>query len=397
MEAGSFTLEGEREWLARVSAPDSGTRNWAIEIKNRHIGNCGLHLKASQPTAGLGIIIGDKTAWGKGYGTAAVREVLRKGFEEMDLRRIFLETFSANTRAIRCYERCGFRHEGLLRQAYLKRGRWHDIVRMAILREEWEVQKRGLTPEQILVRPERIKEWQDCMNALSPQPSETILDAGCGDGKRTLLIASCVVPEGRAMGFDISEEAVAKALRNITEKGMETVASAQCGDIRCLPLSDNSADAWFCRQTLEYLDNPSATLAEAARVVRPGGRVVAVEADWDTLIYNATDKEAERRFVRIHTDWGGGGSQDGHMGRKLLSLFRDAGLADIRLQVHPVWSDDYSPETEYLCHPLGSGVVRRGCISQEELDAWYADMSAQAEKGQYFHCFNYFICGGRIR
>jgi len=138
MESGDITLEGEREWFQRVSDPESRIRNWAIEVDGRHIGNCALHLDASKQTAGFGIIIGDKTQWGKGYGTTALREVLRIGFEEMGLHRIHLEAFAGNARGIRCYEKCGFRREGLHRKARFKRGEWRDAVSMAILREEWE-------------------------------------------------------------------------------------------------------------------------------------------------------------------------------------------------------------------------------------------------------------------
>jgi len=384
---GPLTLEDEREWLQRVSAPDSNTRNWAIEVDGRHIGNCALRPDEPGEMAGFGIMIGDKTQWNKGYGTAALREVLRIGFEEMDLQRVHLTAFAANTRGIRCYEKCGFRHEGLRRRHFLKRGKWCDVVCMGILREEWEARERGLTPD---------AEWQDCLDALSPQPGEVIVDAGCGYGLRALSIASRVAPSGRVIGIEVNEERAAKAVEHIAARGMQAIASVQRGDIRSLPLPDDSVDAWFCRETLEYLEDPMVALSEAIRVVRPGGRVVAMEADWDTLAYNASDKAAERKFVMVHTDHGGGGSADGRTGRKLLSLFREAGLADVRLEVHANWSDKYSPDEDYVCWPLRQGHVRRGCITQEELDAWYADMSAQAQRGRYFHCFNYFICVGRV-
>lgn len=138
VESGNITLEGEREWFAGISDPECCARNWAIEADGRHRGNCALHLDGNGETAGFGIIIGDKSAWNKGYGTAALRAVLRIGFEEMGLHRIHLQAFAGNARAIRCYEKCGFRHEGVLRQARFKRGQWVEVVVMAILREEWE-------------------------------------------------------------------------------------------------------------------------------------------------------------------------------------------------------------------------------------------------------------------
>jgi SAM-dependent methyltransferase len=314
--------------------------------------------------------------------------VLRIGFEEMGLQRIHLTVFARNTRGFRCYEKCGFRHEGIRRRHFLKRGKWEDVVCMGMLRQEWEAGELGLTPG---------AEWQNCLDALSPHQGEVIVNAGCGDGLPALFIASRVAPSGRVIGIEANEERVEKAVERIAARGMQAVASVQPGDVRSLPLPDDSVEAWFCRETLEYLEDPMVALSEAIRVVRPGGRVVAMEADWDTLAYNASDKAAERKFVAVHTDHGGGGSVDGRTGRKLLSLFREAGLAGVRLEVHTRWSDKYSPDEDYVCWPLREGHVRRGCITQEELDAWYADMSAQAQRGRYFHCFNYFICVGRVR
>ncbi|MFB3881332.1 MAG: GNAT family N-acetyltransferase [Armatimonadota bacterium] len=138
LESGKATLEGEREWFAHISDPACRDRNWAIEAGGRHIGNCALHLDSDGRTASFGIIIGDKSAWNKGYGTTALREVLRIGFEEMGLHRIHLQAFAGNARGIRCYEKCGFRREGVLRQARYKRGKWADVVTMAILKEEWQ-------------------------------------------------------------------------------------------------------------------------------------------------------------------------------------------------------------------------------------------------------------------
>lgn len=395
-EARVRTLEEEREWFASVTAPDFRGKQWAIEAEGRHIGTCSLDWNEAKQVGSFGIIIGDKTAWDKGYGTAALLEVLSYGFAEAGLSRIFLDVFAGNFRALRCYEKCGFRCEGTQRQSFFKRGRWIDVHRMAILRPEWQARQCGLAPEQLLERPELVKEWWQCLEALNPQAEEVIVDAGCRDAKRSLLIAPYLLLNGKILGFDANADAIEQAQTAIAEKEMEAIVSAQVGDIRALPLQDDIADAWFCREVLEYLDNPEVALAEAVRVVKPGGRVVAVEADWDTLAYNATDKELERKFVAVHTDCGGGGSADGRTGRKLLSLFREAGLEEVTLQAHVRWSDDYSPETDYLCRPLGQGVVNRGCLSQEELDAFYADLSAQAQKGRYFHCYSYFICSGRV-
>jgi RimJ/RimL family protein N-acetyltransferase len=138
MEVGLVTMEGEQRWYEAVTAPGYKDYNWQIEVKGKHIGGCSLTIGDDGRQAEFGIIIGDKTAWNRGYGTAATKEVLRVAFAEMKLHRVFLCTHGDNARAIRCYEKCGFRHEGRWIQARRKRGEWRDTVWMAVLRKEWE-------------------------------------------------------------------------------------------------------------------------------------------------------------------------------------------------------------------------------------------------------------------
>jgi RimJ/RimL family protein N-acetyltransferase len=84
-----------------------------------------------------GIGIGAREFWGKGYGTDAMRLLLRYGFIELNLRRISLTVFEFNQRALRSYEKVGFQLEGRQRQFMRREGRRWDILYMGILREEW--------------------------------------------------------------------------------------------------------------------------------------------------------------------------------------------------------------------------------------------------------------------
>lgn len=86
----------------------------------------------------VGLGIADRQDWGKGYGTDAMRIILRFAFMELNLRRVTLTVFEYNPRAIRSYEKAGFQHEGRLRCALLRDGKRWDMVYMGILRDEWE-------------------------------------------------------------------------------------------------------------------------------------------------------------------------------------------------------------------------------------------------------------------
>ncbi len=86
----------------------------------------------------IGIGLGERDHWGKGYGTDAMQTLLRYAFTEMNLRRLTLIVFDYNLRAIRTYEKCGFVKEGTVRGVLQREGRRWDWHYMGILREEWE-------------------------------------------------------------------------------------------------------------------------------------------------------------------------------------------------------------------------------------------------------------------
>jgi RimJ/RimL family protein N-acetyltransferase len=112
----------------------------------------GIHVKASGRLIGLTtfsaldpdngsvlfhITIGETDAWGHGYGTEAAQLMLQLAFERIGLHRVGLSVFAFNERAIRSYQRAGFRVEGRLREAIARDGRYWDEIHMGVLRDEW--------------------------------------------------------------------------------------------------------------------------------------------------------------------------------------------------------------------------------------------------------------------
>jgi RimJ/RimL family protein N-acetyltransferase len=143
-EAPELTLEAERDWYGEMRGDDSRVV-WCIEVPNHGpIGNLGLHqIDLTHGRAELGIVIGEKDQWSRGYGSEAIGHVLGYAFEEMGLRRVELLADEDNARGIRCYEKCGFAREGLLRAYRLRLGEPVDGVIMAVLRDEWRADRGG--------------------------------------------------------------------------------------------------------------------------------------------------------------------------------------------------------------------------------------------------------------
>jgi diamine N-acetyltransferase len=83
------------------------------------------------------MMIGRADLYGKGIGTEATRQMLRHGFLDLNLWRIYLSVLAGNAAAIRVYEKAGFRREGQAREAAFKNGRYEDTVLMSVLRAEF--------------------------------------------------------------------------------------------------------------------------------------------------------------------------------------------------------------------------------------------------------------------
>jgi len=105
--------------------------------EDKLIGFFGLYVELIHSEAWVGIGIGERDFWGKGYGTDMMKVCLRYAFLELGLQRVSLALHSYNTRALRSYEKAGFRLEGRTRKDILREGKRTDTLWMGILRDEW--------------------------------------------------------------------------------------------------------------------------------------------------------------------------------------------------------------------------------------------------------------------
>jgi RimJ/RimL family protein N-acetyltransferase len=131
----NITINSEYEIIEKISRE----HNYAIvDIKNdKLIGNVGLvGLDHLHRTAEIGIFIGDKTYWNKGYGSEAMSLLLKYSFTHLNLRNIMLRVFAYNEKAIKCYENIGFRVIGNRRNSIQYDMKEHDLIFMDILNDE---------------------------------------------------------------------------------------------------------------------------------------------------------------------------------------------------------------------------------------------------------------------
>jgi RimJ/RimL family protein N-acetyltransferase len=137
-----FSVKSNQNWLEReLGKENPNAFDFFIRAlqDDRLIGTIGLGgIAWTHGDAFVGIGLGERAYWGKGYGTDAMRLILRFAFIELSLHRVSLDVFAYNPRAIKSYEKAGFKHEGQMRQMLHREGRRWDMVFMGITREDWE-------------------------------------------------------------------------------------------------------------------------------------------------------------------------------------------------------------------------------------------------------------------
>ena len=137
--ARRFSAKSAQKWFEKENEKDN-IHIFAIRTldEDKIIGEIGLDgIRWTHRDAFVGIGLGDREYWGRGYGTDAMKVILRYAFLELNLYRVTLDVFEYNPRAISSYEKAGFIHEGRQRASLLREGRRWDVLYMGILRDEW--------------------------------------------------------------------------------------------------------------------------------------------------------------------------------------------------------------------------------------------------------------------
>jgi len=141
-----MTKEMEEEWFESLKERENDILfSILIPLNDKTeklIGNCGIHKIDWKNRVGeCGIIIGEKSEQSKGYGIEAMELLINYGFNTLNLNRLQLSVYDFNIPAIKLYKKVGFIEEGRKRKAHFVNGKYHDLIIMGILNEEWKEKK----------------------------------------------------------------------------------------------------------------------------------------------------------------------------------------------------------------------------------------------------------------
>ncbi|MFI0740703.1 methyltransferase domain-containing protein [Streptomyces sp. NPDC021100] len=172
--------------------------------------------------------------------------------------------------------------------------------------------------------PELTGQRAHLRSLLALRPGERVLDAGCGPGYLLEEMARETGPDGVLRGVDVSASMLDLARRRCGGDGRVGLEEGRCEE---LPFPDGSFDAVVSSQVLEYVEDVEGALAEFARVLRPGGRVVVLDTDWDSLVWHTRDRARMRHVLRLWDDH----VADPRLPERLGPLLAGAGLREERL------------------------------------------------------------------
>jgi ubiquinone/menaquinone biosynthesis C-methylase UbiE len=255
----------------------------------------------------------------------------------------------------------------------------HEVAQMAAFLEE-----RSRCPDMQQVNAALCEH-------LAPEPGERVLEVGSGSGILCRLIAPSLQPGGGIVGVDISPHFHAEARKYAHQAGVAEVISYTTAAGERLPYAKAVFDAAFAARLLLHARDPQAVVREMARVVKPGGRVLALDWDYGSLVVDHPDRELTRRLLTWRADNHGGDNWSGRQLRRWMAL---AGL--VRLSVHPITTVALG-ESENLTQSLARAaeVARQGgAITSREEQAWVGELKARIRSGTFFASIVYFLIRG---
>ncbi|HEV7787987.1 MAG TPA: methyltransferase domain-containing protein [Pseudonocardia sp.] len=226
--------------------------------------------------------------------------------------------------------------------------------------------------------------------ALNLLAGERVLDIGSGPGYLAREMAELVGPGGTVHGVDISENMLAIARTTGPAQGSPPGSAPvefSAGEANTLPFPDGSFDVVTVTQVYEYVAEVAAALTEAHRVLRPGGRLLVLDTDWDSIVWRSGDPD---RMRRVLTAWDQH-LTDPYLPRRLTGLLTEAGFETTHRSVLPLLNAGYRADT-YSAGLIGfisAFVPGRDGLTPAEVTAWADDLATLG--ADYFFSLNRYL------
>jgi len=225
------------------------------------------------------------------------------------------------------------------------------------------------------------------LRLLDIKPGNHVLDVGCGIGLQALAMARLVGPTGKVVGTDISTVMIDIAKGRTANSGLPL--EFLTADASSQPFPDQSFDGIRTERVLMYVPNTQQTIKEFKRLLKPGGRLVIFDFDWDSILIAHHDKALTRKIIRYASE----SFPNGRIGSDLYRQLRNAGFKNVGVKPSSYYGN--SEIVLNLTKRIYEGILQTGIsnhvFTQAEIDNWWKALDEDAKTGNLFISFQGFI------
>ena len=234
--------------------------------------------------------------------------------------------------------------------------------------------------------PDVIEQRRIVRASLGLKPGQDVLDIGSGPGFLACEMAEAVGPGGSVRGIDPSDAMLSVARRRTQATGSAPVDFGP-GQATGLPFPDGAFDVVTSTQVYEYVHDVPAALTEAHRVLRPGGRLLVLDTDWDTIAWRSSDADRMRKVLAAWDEH----LADPYLPRRLTSLLAQTGFTVTHRSAIPLFNAGYDPHTfsAGLIGFIAAFVPGRAGVTAADVNAWAEDLTGLG--ADYFFSLNRYL------
>lgn len=242
--------------------------------------------------------------------------------------------------------------------------------------------------EAVYLTPDIVQQRKEFLTALALKPGEQVLDVGSGPGLLMADMAPLVGPHGHVTGIDLSDSMLVVSHRRLAASPVRERMTILKADATRLPFQDAHFDAAVSTQVYEYVPDVDRALAELYRILRPGGRALILDTDWDSLVWNAEDTSLRDRLIDAWIKR----FAHPHLPSTLQQRLRRAGFQVHGCDTLVLLNDTYDPNTYSLTNSdIMAEFVQQQGISASDVAQWQDSLRELGLQDLYFFSLNRYL------